>query len=161
VPVVPIALATGWSALVLWLLQVPLNPLSATLGALVLALGAFGLLPGPGQRVTAPGGLAAAALLDAQRHLLTVGVLASVVVAMTFRLIPVLELTALAWPRLRGVAFVALLGAVLARSAQVLLPDGGVWLRWLVVLSGGLAWIALACAAANLGAAMRRRRAGP
>jgi uncharacterized protein len=38
VPVVPIALATGWSALVLWALGVPLNPLSATLGALVLAI---------------------------------------------------------------------------------------------------------------------------
>lgn len=38
VPVVPIALATGWSALVLWLLSVPLNPLSATLGALVIAI---------------------------------------------------------------------------------------------------------------------------
>ena len=38
VPVVPIALATGWSALVLFLLGVPLNPLSATLGALVLAI---------------------------------------------------------------------------------------------------------------------------
>jgi hydrophobe/amphiphile efflux-3 (HAE3) family protein len=38
VPVVPIALATGWSALVLWLLGVPLNPLSAALGALVLAI---------------------------------------------------------------------------------------------------------------------------
>ena len=38
VPVVPIALATGWSALVLWLLRVPLNPLSAMLGALVLAI---------------------------------------------------------------------------------------------------------------------------
>jgi uncharacterized protein len=38
VPVVPIALATGWSALVLWLLGVPLNPLSAMLGALVLAI---------------------------------------------------------------------------------------------------------------------------
>jgi predicted RND superfamily exporter protein len=38
VPVVPVALATGWSALVLWLLGIPLNPLSATLGALVLAI---------------------------------------------------------------------------------------------------------------------------
>ncbi len=38
VPVVPIALATGWSALLLWLLRVPLNPLSAMLGALVLAI---------------------------------------------------------------------------------------------------------------------------
>jgi predicted RND superfamily exporter protein len=38
VPLVPIALATGWSALVLFLLGVPLNPLSATLGALVIAI---------------------------------------------------------------------------------------------------------------------------
>jgi hydrophobe/amphiphile efflux-3 (HAE3) family protein len=38
VPLVPIALATGWSALVVWLLGVPLNPMSATLGTLVLAI---------------------------------------------------------------------------------------------------------------------------
>jgi predicted RND superfamily exporter protein len=38
VPVVPIALATGWSALVLFALRVPLNPMSATLGALVIAI---------------------------------------------------------------------------------------------------------------------------
>jgi hydrophobe/amphiphile efflux-3 (HAE3) family protein len=38
VPLVPIALATGWSALVLWVLGVPLNPMSATLGALVIAI---------------------------------------------------------------------------------------------------------------------------
>lgn len=38
VPLVPIALATGWSALVLFATRVPLNPMSATLGALVIAL---------------------------------------------------------------------------------------------------------------------------
>jgi predicted RND superfamily exporter protein len=38
IPLVPIALATGWSALVLFALRVPLNPLSATLGALVIAI---------------------------------------------------------------------------------------------------------------------------
>ncbi len=38
IPLVPIALATGWSALVLWALGVPLNPMSATLGALVIAI---------------------------------------------------------------------------------------------------------------------------
>lgn len=38
VPLVPIALATGWSALVLFATQVPLNPMSATLGALVIAI---------------------------------------------------------------------------------------------------------------------------
>jgi predicted RND superfamily exporter protein len=38
VPLAPIALATGWSALVLWALGIPLNPMSATLGALVIAI---------------------------------------------------------------------------------------------------------------------------
>jgi uncharacterized protein len=38
VPLVPIALATGWSALVLWLTRVPLNPMSAALGALTIAI---------------------------------------------------------------------------------------------------------------------------
>ena len=38
VPLVPIALATGWSALVLFALRMPLNPMSATLGALVIAI---------------------------------------------------------------------------------------------------------------------------
>jgi predicted RND superfamily exporter protein len=45
VPLIPIALATGWSALVLFLLRIPLNPLSATLGALVIAISTeFGVL---------------------------------------------------------------------------------------------------------------------
>ncbi len=38
IPLVPIALATGWSALVLFALRIPLNPLSVTLGALVVAI---------------------------------------------------------------------------------------------------------------------------
>lgn len=38
VPLAPIALATGWSALVLFISQVPLNPMSVTLGALVIAI---------------------------------------------------------------------------------------------------------------------------
>jgi uncharacterized protein len=38
VPLVPIALATGWSALVLFAVRVPLNPMSVTLGALVIAI---------------------------------------------------------------------------------------------------------------------------
>jgi uncharacterized protein len=35
---VPIALATGWSALILFATRIPLNPMSATLGALVIAI---------------------------------------------------------------------------------------------------------------------------
>ncbi len=38
VPLIPIVLATGWSSLVLWVAGVPLNPMSATLGALVIAI---------------------------------------------------------------------------------------------------------------------------
>ena len=38
VPLLPIALATGWSALVLFALRIPLNPMSVTLGALVIAI---------------------------------------------------------------------------------------------------------------------------
>jgi hydrophobe/amphiphile efflux-3 (HAE3) family protein len=38
VPLIPIALATGWSAALLFLLRIPLNPRSAALGALVIAV---------------------------------------------------------------------------------------------------------------------------
>jgi hypothetical protein len=38
VPMVPIAFATGWSALILFLIGIPLNPMSATLGTLVIAI---------------------------------------------------------------------------------------------------------------------------
>jgi hypothetical protein len=38
VPLIPIALATGWSALIVFLIGIPLNPMSATLGALVIAI---------------------------------------------------------------------------------------------------------------------------
>jgi predicted RND superfamily exporter protein len=38
VPLIPIALATGWSALVLFAIRIPLNPMSVTLGALVVAI---------------------------------------------------------------------------------------------------------------------------
>jgi len=38
VPLVPVALASGWSALILFAVRVPLNPMSVTLGVLVVAL---------------------------------------------------------------------------------------------------------------------------
>jgi predicted RND superfamily exporter protein len=38
VPLVPIALASGWSALIVFAIGIPLNPMSATLGALVIAI---------------------------------------------------------------------------------------------------------------------------
>jgi hydrophobe/amphiphile efflux-3 (HAE3) family protein len=38
IPLVPIALATGWSALILFATRIPLNPLSVVLGTLVVAI---------------------------------------------------------------------------------------------------------------------------
>jgi hydrophobe/amphiphile efflux-3 (HAE3) family protein len=38
VPLIPIVFATGWSSLVLFVAGIPLNPMSATLGALVIAI---------------------------------------------------------------------------------------------------------------------------
>jgi hydrophobe/amphiphile efflux-3 (HAE3) family protein len=38
VPIVPIVLATGWSALIVFAIRIPLNPMSAALGVLVIAI---------------------------------------------------------------------------------------------------------------------------
>jgi hypothetical protein len=123
--------------------------------ALVAALGAAGLALGAGAA------LPHHMLSDALRHLVTVGFLTSVVVAMTFRLIPVLEGVALPWPRLRTVAFVALLGAVILRTTQGLAIYGWPGLGPAVALSGMLAWIALAAVTTTLAAVMIRDAIGP
>jgi hydrophobe/amphiphile efflux-3 (HAE3) family protein len=61
VPLAPIALAVGWSALVLFVLRVPLNPMSATLGALVIAISTeFSVLLSARYREERAGGLAPA-----------------------------------------------------------------------------------------------------
>jgi uncharacterized protein len=45
VPLVPTVLATGWASLLLWITGVPLNPMSAALGALTIAIATeFGVL---------------------------------------------------------------------------------------------------------------------
>jgi hypothetical protein len=45
VPLVPTVLATGWASLLLWLTGIPLNPMSAALGALTIAIGTeFGVI---------------------------------------------------------------------------------------------------------------------
>jgi predicted RND superfamily exporter protein len=45
VPLLPTVLATGWASLILWLTGIPLNPLSAALGALTIAIATeFGVI---------------------------------------------------------------------------------------------------------------------
>jgi hypothetical protein len=96
-------------------------------------------------------------LTDAVRHLVAVGFLTAVAIAMTFRLIPVLEGRALPWPRLRGVALWALAAGVVLRSAETLLGFGWVRMAPAVALSGFFVWAAVLCAGANLlGAVVRR-----
>jgi hypothetical protein len=96
-------------------------------------------------------------LADALRHLVTVGFLTSMVIAMGFRLIPVLEGVALPWPRLRGVAFWALLAGVLLRTSEALADYGALALLRLVPLSGVLVWVALGCLGVSLAGVLRRR----
>jgi hypothetical protein len=103
------------------------------------------------------GGVPAPLLTDAVRHLIAIGFLTAVAIAMTFRLIPVLEGRALPWPRLRAVALWALAAGVVLRTAETLLGLGWVWLAPAVVLSGVFVWVAVACAGANLlGAVVNR-----
>jgi uncharacterized protein len=70
VPLAPIVLATGWSALVLFALRIPLNPMSVTLGALVIAISTeFSVLLSERQRQErAAGHSTVQALSRAYRH---------------------------------------------------------------------------------------------
>jgi hypothetical protein len=129
----------------------------------VAMLSAVAAVVGSVAAVAAAGaGIDARVLGDAVRHLVTVGVLTSVVVAMAFRLIPVLEARALPWPRLRAVALGGLVAGIVLRSAEILVSLGGPAPAALIPLSGVLVWIALACVAANLIGAIAgpRRDAG-
>jgi predicted RND superfamily exporter protein len=66
VPLVPVVLATGWSSLVLWLSQIPLNPMSAALGALTIAIATeFSVILAARFREERSGGLAAAEAIRA------------------------------------------------------------------------------------------------
>lgn len=131
-----------------WLLRLALASATAAAGG---ALGAGAL---------AVRGMSAGLLPDAVRHLHAVGCLAAVAVAMTFRLVPVIERAPLRWPGLRRPAGLALALAVILRTAEIGGDLGwpGV-LPWLP-LSGALAWLALASAAVNVASARRGVSAG-
>jgi len=98
----------------------------------------------------AASGVAVDLLTDAMRHLFTVGVLTAIVVAMGFRLIVVFERRALPWPGSRAVAFWALLGAVVFRTAEIAVGRAWPGLAPVVVVSGVLVWVAQAAVLANL-----------
>jgi hypothetical protein len=119
----------------------------ASLGAAVVGA------PRGGTRLGAPRRI----FTDAVRHLVAVGFLTAVAIAMAFRLIPVLEGRALPWPRLRAVALWALAAGVVLRSGETLLGLGWAWMAPAVALSGLFAWVAVLCAGTNLLGAIVRR----
>jgi hydrophobe/amphiphile efflux-3 (HAE3) family protein len=81
-PLIPIALATGWSALVLFATRVPLNPMSVTLGALVIAISTeFSVLLAERYRTERRSGLDPAAALERTYRSTGAAVLASGVTA--------------------------------------------------------------------------------
>jgi len=82
VPLVPIVLATGWGALLLWVAGVPLNPMSAALGALTIAIATeFSVLLAARFHEERRGGVAAAEALRAAYERTGAAVLASGITA--------------------------------------------------------------------------------
>ena len=66
VPLIPVVLATGWAALMLWVTGIPLNPLSAALGALTVAVATeFSVILAARFHEERGGGLGAAEALQA------------------------------------------------------------------------------------------------
>jgi hypothetical protein len=128
VPLAPIVLATGWSALVLFALRIPLNPMSVTLGALVIAISTeFSVLLSERQRQErAAGHSTVQALRRAYRHT-GAAVAASGVTAIAG--FGVLTLSDIAMLRDFGLVTlvdlsVSLVGVLVALPAAVVLAEG-------------------------------------
>jgi hydrophobe/amphiphile efflux-3 (HAE3) family protein len=129
VPLAPIVLATGWSALVLFALRIPLNPMSVTLGTLVIAISTeFSVLLSERHRQERAAGYSTVqALRRAYRHT-GAAVAASGVTAIAG--FGVLALSDIAMLRDFGLVTlvdlsVSLLGVLVALPAAVVLAEGG------------------------------------
>jgi hydrophobe/amphiphile efflux-3 (HAE3) family protein len=128
VPLAPIVLATGWSALVLFALRIPLNPMSVTLGALVIAISTeFSVLLSERHRQErAAGHSTVQALRRAYRHTGAAVVASGVTAIAGFG---VLALSDIAMLRDFGLVTlvdlsVSLVGVLVALPAAVMLAEG-------------------------------------
>jgi uncharacterized protein len=129
VPLLPIALATGWSALVLFALRIPLNPMSVVLGALVIAISTeFSVLLAERYRAERAAGHAPAEALQRTYRSTGAAVLASGTTAIAgFAVLVVSDIK-----MLRDFGFVtvvdltvALLGVMVVLPAVLLLAEQG------------------------------------
>jgi predicted RND superfamily exporter protein len=114
---VPAVLATGWTALLGWILQVPVNPISAALGAILVAIGsAFGsLLYGRYGEARAAGRAAADSIDEAWRASGSEVAIAAAVLGAGF-----LALTVSDFKVLRDFGVLGLLGLALELLAVML-----------------------------------------
>jgi hydrophobe/amphiphile efflux-3 (HAE3) family protein len=125
VPLAPVVLATGWSALVLWLSHIPLNPMSAALGALTIAIATeFSVILSARFHEERTGGLAVADALQAAYSRTGPAVLASAAtVTAGFAVLIVSNV-----PMLRDFGFVTVIDLVVALvGVLVALPAALVW----------------------------------
>jgi hydrophobe/amphiphile efflux-3 (HAE3) family protein len=139
-PLVPVVLATGWSALIVYALRVPLNPMSVTLGTLVIAISTeFSVLLCERQRqerlVSHKGAQGGAGAIEALRLAYArtgAAVAASGVTAIVG--FGVLALSDIAMLRDFGIVTlidlsVSLVGVLIALPASLLLSEGRVSVR--------------------------------
>jgi predicted RND superfamily exporter protein len=127
VPLVPVLLATGWSSLVLWLSQIPLNPMSAALGALTIAIATeFSVILSARFREERGAGLAAAEAIGAAYARTGPAVFASAVTVIAgFAVLIASDVS-----MLRDFGFVTVIDlAVALLGVMVALPAALVWLE--------------------------------
>jgi hydrophobe/amphiphile efflux-3 (HAE3) family protein len=126
VPLIPVLLATGWSSLVLWLSQIPLNPMSAALGALTIAIATeFSVILAARFREERGGGLAAAEAIRAAYARTGPAVFASAVTVLAgFAVLIASDVS-----MLRDFGFVTVIDlGVALLGVMVALPGALVWL---------------------------------
>ncbi len=125
VPLIPIALASGWSSLVLFVSRVPLNPMSATLGALTIAISTeFSVLLSARYRSERDSGAPIRQALERTYTSTGAAVLASGATAIA----GFAAVIASDWPMLQGFGLVTVIDLTVSLlGVMVVLPAALVW----------------------------------
>jgi uncharacterized protein len=125
VPLIPIALASGWSSLVLFVSRVPLNPMSATLGALTIAISTeFSVLLSARYRSERDAGGTMREALERAYRSTGAAVLASGATAIA----GFAAVIASDWPMLQGFGLVTVIDLTVSLlGVMVVLPAALVW----------------------------------
>jgi predicted RND superfamily exporter protein len=125
VPLIPIAMATGWSSLILFVSQVPLNPMSATLGALTIAISTeFSVLLSARYRAERDAGASPRAALEKTYKSTGAAVFASGATAIA----GFAAVIASDWPMLQGFGLVTVINLTVSLlGVLIVLPAALVW----------------------------------